>query len=85
MTTQMHNPHYLPKDSIKVTLINFSVTISGLEDQLLLLVVREERPDLEQQRTTLILNMARDAKELLELEEKACGHISPDILSLRTH
>ena len=70
MTTQMPNPHYLPQDCIKVTLINFSVTSSGLEDQLLGLVVREERPELEEQRSMLIVNMARDAMQLEELEEK---------------
>ncbi|KAL1511811.1 hypothetical protein AB1Y20_005097 [Prymnesium parvum] len=70
MTTELPNPHYLPQDCIKVTLINFSVTTSGLEDQLLGLVVSEERPELEQQRSMLIVQMARDAKELEELEEK---------------
>ena len=30
------------------TLINFTVTKDGLEDQLLVNVVRRERPDLEQ-------------------------------------
>lgn len=32
ITTKMPNPHYLPEVSIKVTLINFTVTPSGLED-----------------------------------------------------
>ncbi|XP_050398729.1 dynein axonemal heavy chain 6 [Patella vulgata] len=35
MTTKMSNPHYLPEICIKVTIINFTVTKSGLEDQLL--------------------------------------------------
>ena len=35
MTTKMANPHYLPEVCIKVTIINFTVTKSGLEDQLL--------------------------------------------------
>jgi hypothetical protein len=35
MTSKMANPHYLPEVCIKVTVINFTVTISGLEDQLL--------------------------------------------------
>ena len=30
MTTKLTNPHYLPEISIKVTLINFTVTFDGL-------------------------------------------------------
>lgn len=35
MTTKLSNPHYLPEICIQVTLINFLVSKSGLEDQLL--------------------------------------------------
>ena len=33
VTTKLSNPHYLPEVCIKVTIINFTVTRSGLEDQ----------------------------------------------------
>ena len=42
ITTKMSNPHYLPEICIKVTLINFTVTPDGLEDQLLVDVVKYE-------------------------------------------
>ena len=84
MTTKMSNPHYLPEVCIKVTIINFTVTKSGLEDQLLRYinftmlsvkyimiqmlyfsdVVRIERPDLEQQRNELIVNINEAKNEL---------------------
>ena len=35
MTSKMANPHYLPEVCILVTIVNFTVTPSGLEDQLL--------------------------------------------------
>lgn len=42
MTSKMPNPHYPPEVCIKVTLINFTVTFEGLEEQLLGDVVTEE-------------------------------------------
>ena len=33
LTTKLPNPHYLPEVCIKVTIINFTVTLEGLEDQ----------------------------------------------------
>ena len=68
ITTKLANPHYLPEVCIKVTLINFTVTLSGLEDQLLGLVVREEKPQLEKEKDELIVSMANDKKTLSDLE-----------------
>ena len=39
MTTKMPNPHYAPEVCVKVSLINFAITPSGLEDQILGIVV----------------------------------------------
>ena len=53
-----------------MTIINFSVTKSGLEDQLLADVVRLERPDLESQRMTLMQQISDDKQTLQDLEDK---------------
>ena len=45
--TKLANPHYQPELQAQATLINFTVTRDGLEDQLLAAVVSMERPDLE--------------------------------------
>lgn len=45
--TKLANPHYKPEIQAQATLINFTVTRNGLEDQLLAEVVAKERPDLE--------------------------------------
>jgi dynein heavy chain, axonemal len=50
-------------------LINFTVTESGLEDQLLDLVVGKERPDLAQQKVDLIQQMNNFKITLGDLEE----------------
>ncbi|KYO35065.1 hypothetical protein Y1Q_0000966 [Alligator mississippiensis] len=69
MITKLPNPHYLPEVCIKVTIINFTVTRSGLEDQLLSDVVRLEKPDLENQRTQLIGNILDNEELINTLQE----------------
>ena len=68
MTTKLPNPHYLPEICIKVTVVNFTVTMPGLEDQLLGAVVKKERPDVEERKVRLMLQMAADQKKLHEIE-----------------
>ncbi|XP_070836417.1 dynein axonemal heavy chain 6 [Chaetodon trifascialis] len=70
MTTKMANPHYLPEVCIKVTIINFTVTKSGLEDQLLSDVVRLESPHLEEQRNKLIVCINADRNQLKDIEDR---------------
>lgn len=68
MTTKMPNPHYIPEVCIKVTLINFTVTMSGLEQQLLADVVVAEKPEVERQRDQIVVQMAKDQKALTDSE-----------------
>ena len=42
ITTKLPNPHYPPEVCVKVSLLNFAITFSGLEDQLLGVAVVEE-------------------------------------------
>ena len=64
MTTPLANPHYLPEVCIKVTLVNFTVTRPGLEEQLLAELVRKERPDLQASRDRLLLSISNDKRQL---------------------
>ncbi|KAM7536598.1 hypothetical protein Aperf_G00000086397 [Anoplocephala perfoliata] len=70
ITTKLPNPHYMPEVMIKVTLINFTVTPQGLEDQLLSEVTRLERPELEEQRVELIIHMNEDKITMRRIEDK---------------
>ena len=70
MTTKLRNPHYAPEVSVKVSLLNFFVTLEGLEDQLLNTVVGEERPDLSELKSQLMISNAKMKKELKEIEDK---------------
>jgi dynein axonemal heavy chain len=68
VTSKMANPHYLPETFVKVTVINFTVTPKGLEDQLLEIVCGKERPDLEAKNDRLIMQLSRDRRELDQIE-----------------
>jgi len=66
--TKLANPHYPPEIQAECTLINFTVTETGLEDQLLTLVVKKERPDLASQKEQLIQEQNSYKITLKELE-----------------
>uniref|UniRef100_A0A8C4YFM3 Dynein axonemal heavy chain 11 n=1 Tax=Gopherus evgoodei TaxID=1825980 RepID=A0A8C4YFM3_9SAUR len=67
--TKLANPHYQPELQAQTTLINFTVTRDGLEEQLLTEVVSVERPDLEKLKS-LLTKQQNDFKiELKHLED----------------
>ncbi|XP_035872076.1 dynein heavy chain 14, axonemal [Phyllostomus discolor] len=71
ISTEIDNPRFPPFVYNFVTMINFTVTFQGLQDQLLSTVVTHEVPHLENQRFQLLESIALDAATLGELEEKA--------------
>jgi len=92
MQTKLSNPHYPPEVQAECTVINFTVTEDGLQDQLLFLVVKLERPDLARKKSELIqqqnefkVTLAHLEALLLEKLANAEGDILDDtelILSL---
>ncbi|KAI8820875.1 dynein heavy chain and region D6 of dynein motor-domain-containing protein [Fimicolochytrium jonesii] len=70
ITTNLPNPHYSPEISATVTILNFTLAASGLEDQLLAIVVANERPDLEEAKSQLTMNNAQMKRELKDIEDK---------------
>jgi dynein heavy chain, axonemal len=51
-----------------VSVINFTVTFSGLEEQLLADVVKNEKPQIEEKRDENIVNLARYMRKIVESE-----------------
>ena len=54
----------------QVTLLNFMITLLGLEDQLLGIVAAKEKPELEDTKNKLILESAKNRRQLKEIEDK---------------
>lgn len=74
--TKLANPHYQPEMQAQCTLINFTVTREGLEDQLLADVVRAERPDLEELKAQLTTQQNEFKITLKRLEDDLLARLS---------
>lgn len=70
LQTKLSNPHYQPQVCAQATLINFMITLDGLQEQLLALVVKKERPDLEEQKMELMEQQNGFKVKLKELEDE---------------
>ncbi|XP_068440309.1 dynein axonemal heavy chain 2 [Clinocottus analis] len=70
ITTKLSNPNYTPEIFTKTIIVNFAVMEQGLEAQLLGRVVRKERPELEEQKDSLVISIASGKRSLEELEDE---------------
>lgn len=91
MTTKLPNPHYAPEVQVKVSLLNFTITQMGLEEQLLGVTVKEEMPELSETSVKLMIENAAMNKQLydieskiLELLENSKGNILDDTVLIET-
>jgi dynein heavy chain len=76
LQTKLQNPHYKPETAAQCTIINFIVTESGLEDQLLASVVRVEKPDLEQTKEELVNQQNEFKIKLATLEANLLANLA---------
>lgn len=67
--TKLSNPHYPPEIQAETTMINFTVTEDGLEDQLLALIVKMERPKLAKRKEEVIQEQNECKIKLRDLED----------------
>ena len=65
----MANPSYSPEISARCAIIDFTVTMKGLEDQLLGRVIRMEKSDLETERIRLVEDVLENKATMKELED----------------
>ncbi|XP_077065347.1 dynein axonemal heavy chain 11 [Siphateles boraxobius] len=76
LQTKEANPHFPPELQAQTTLINFTVTRAGLEEQLLGQVVTHERPELEMMKLELSTQQNVCQIELKRLEDELLSKLS---------
>jgi dynein heavy chain len=76
LITKLANPLFSPELSAKTTIVDFSVTQKGLEDQLLSRVIMEEQQSLEDQRKKLIEEVNQNTISLQMLDKLLLERLS---------
>lgn len=93
--TRLANPHLQPELQANTTVVDFTVTPKGLEQQLLGIVMQHEHAALENQLRDVLASVTNNTKALSELDDTLLRKLTerqqdtllddPELLSVLTH
>ncbi|GAA47151.1 dynein heavy chain 5 axonemal [Clonorchis sinensis] len=75
LTTHLPKPNFPSEVGSRMTIIDFSTTLKGLEDQLLARVINVERAKVERARLELIADVANNRRLISKLEHDLLHHL----------
>jgi len=76
ITTKLPKPHYSPEICVNLTLVNFTVTEEGMEDQMLNFLVAKEDPATESLRIKSIEEVNKMNQQKRQCETKILGELN---------
>ena len=79
ITSELRNPHFGPDISVLVNFVNFYVTLEGLEEQMLSIVISNQKADLEEETIKMKKEALDYIKILKKLENDILGFLHNDM------
>lgn len=79
ITSEMRNPHFSPDLNVLAKFVNFYVTLEGLEEQMLSIVISNQKAELEEETIKMRKLALKNIKELKEIENEILNNLDKDI------
>ena len=76
LVTRLPNPHFTPEEQSRCTIVDFTVTQKGLEEQLLGRVIQKEQRSLEESLKNVLEDVNGNTKALLKLDQMLLERLS---------
>ncbi len=79
ITSEIRNPHFGPDISVMTSFVNFYVTLEGLEEQMLSIVISNQKTELEEETIKMKKEALDYIRILKKIEDDILGSLHNDI------